>query len=160
MTKTEYNSLNDGEKLNLTWFLWNRYIDFDSPHYDQEFHFTVYGSRRLFISSRNVARRGTELFELDLIRKITIEDIPTSEELDFPIPTLGKAFDKVKTVIVTRDIPKERFHWIDFEIAVGDIFNNKNSNGFGTCSSWGLGCNNDQFDWTCELPFQYLEPYK
>jgi hypothetical protein len=87
-----------------------------------------------------------------------MENVPASKELDFPIPTLGKVFDGVKTVVVSRDIPKQRFHWIDFEISVGDTFNNKNSNGYGTCSSWGLACNNDQFDWTCELPLQYLEP--
>ncbi len=160
MTKALYNNLSDQEKLNLAWFLWNKYVDLDSPHYNQEFHFAVYGSRRLFINSRNIPRRGTELFELDIIRNIKMEDIPTTDELDFPIPNLGKMFERVRTVRITRDIPEERFHWIDFEIAVGDIFNNKNSNGHGTCSNWGLGCNNDQFDWTCELPFQYLEPYQ
>lgn len=87
-----------------------------------------------------------------------MEYIPATEESDFPIPTLGKVFDGIKTVVVSRDIPKQRFHWIDFEISVGDIFNNKNSNGHGTCSSWGLGCKNYQFDWTYELPLQYLEP--
>ena len=158
MTKAEYNSLKDGEKLNLAWFLWNRYIDLNSPSYNQEFHFAVYGSRRLFVNSKNIGRRGSELFGLEIIHNIKIEDIPASKELDFPIPTLGKVFDGIKTVVVSRDIPKQRFHWIDFEISVGDSFNNKNSNGFGTCSSWGLGCNNDQFDWTFELPLQYLEP--
>ena len=160
MTKAEYNNLSDQEKLNLAWFLWNKYVDLDSLHYNQDFHFAVYGSRRLFVNSRNIAKRGTELFDLDVIRNIKMEDIPASDELDFPIPTLGKEFERVRTVSITRDIPKERFHWIDFEIAVGDIFNNKNSNGHGTCSSWGLGCNNDQFDWTCELPLQYLKPYR
>ena len=158
MTKAEYNNLNDGEKLDLAWFLWNRYIDLNSPSYNQEFHFAVYGSRRLFVNSKNIGRRGSELFGLEIIRNIKMEDVPASKELDFPIPTLGKVFDRAKTVIVSRDIPKQRFHWIDFEISVGDTFNNKNSNGYGTCSSWGLGCNNDQFDWTCELPMQYLEP--
>ena len=158
MTKAEYNNLNDGEKLDLVWFLWNRYIDLNSPSYNQEFHFAVYGSRRLFVNSKNIARRGSELFELHIIRNIKMEDIPTSKELDFPIPTLGKVFDGIKTVVVSRDIPKQRFHWIDFEISVGDTFNNENSIGYGTCSSWGLGCNNDQFDWTFELPLQYLKP--
>lgn len=158
MTKAEYNSLHDGEKLDLAWFLWNQYIDLNSPSYNQEFHFAVYGSRRLFVNSRNIATRGSELFELEIIRNIKMEDIPSSKELDFPIPTLGKVFDGVKTVIVFRDISKQRFHWIDFDIAVGDTFYNKNSNGHGTCSSWGLGCNNDQFDWTCEIPMQYIKP--
>lgn len=160
MTKAEYNYLNDGQKLDLAWFLWNRYIDLNSPSYNQEFHFAVYGSRRLFVNSKNIGRRGSELFELYIIQNIKMEFIPASKELDFPIPTLGKVFDGVKTVIVSRNMPKQRFHWIDFEISVGDIFNNKNINGYGTCSSWGLGCNNDQFDWTCELPMQYLEPYE
>ena len=160
MTKALYNNLSDQEKLNLAWFLWNKYVDLDSPHYNQEFHFAVYGSRRLFVNSRNIAKRGTELFELDIIHNTKMKDVPDTDELDFPIPTLGKVFDGVKTVIVSRVIPKHRFHWINFEISVGDIFNNKNSNGHGTCSNWGLGCNNDQFDWTCELPFQYLEPYQ
>ena len=160
MTKAEYNNLNDGEKLDLAWFLWNQYIDLNSPSYNQEFHFAVYGSRRLFVNSRNIARRGSELFGLEIIRNIKMEDVPSSKELDFPIPTLCNVFDGVKTVIVSRDIPKQRFHWIDFEISVGDIFNNKNSNGYGTCSGWGLGCNNDQFDWTCEVPMQCLEPYQ
>jgi len=158
MTKAEYNNLNDGEKLDLAWFLWNQYIDLNSPSYNQEFHFAVYGSRRLFVNSRNIARRGSELFELEIILNIKMENVPASKGLDFPIPTLGKVFNGVKTVIVSRDIPTQRFHWIDFEISVGDIFNNKNSNGYGTCSSWGLGCNNDQFEWTCELPLQYLKP--
>ena len=158
MTKAQYNNLNDGEKLDLAWFLWNRYIDLNSPSYNQEFHFAVYGSRRLFVNSKNIGRRGSELFELYIIHNIKMEHIPASKELDFPIPTLGKVFDGIKTVIVSRDIPKQRFHWIDFEISVGDTFNNENSNGYGTCSSWGLGCNNDNFDWTCELPLQYLEP--
>jgi hypothetical protein len=43
-----------------------------------------------------------------------MENVPASKELDFPIPTLGKVFDGVKTVVVSRDIPKQRFHWIDF----------------------------------------------
>jgi len=158
MTKAEYNSLNDGEKLNLAWFLWNKFVDLDSPHYNQEFHFAVYGSRRLFVSSINIAKRGTELFELDIIRNIKMKDVPATDELDFPIPTLGKVFERVRTVRVNRNIPKERFYWIDFEIAAGDIFSNKDSNGHGTCSSWGLGCNNDQFDWTCEIPMQYIQP--
>jgi hypothetical protein len=158
MTKAEYNSLNDGEKLDLAWFLWNQYIDLNSPSYNQEFHFAVYGSRRLFVNSRNIATRGSELFELEIIRNIKMEDIPSSKELDFPIPTLGKVFDGVITVIVSRDISKQRFHWIDFDIAVGDTFYNKKSNGHGTCTSWGLGCNNDQFDWTCEIPMQYIKP--
>lgn len=160
MTKAQYNILSDQEKLNLAWFLWNKFVDLASPHYNQEFHFAVYGSRRLFVNSRNITKRGSELFELEIIRNMKMEDIPSSKELDFPIPTLGKVFDEVKTVIVTRDIPKQRFHWIDFEIAVGDTFCNKNSNGHGTCSSWGLGCNNDEFDWTCELPLQYIKPYQ
>ena len=160
MTKVEYNNLNDNEKLNLAWILWNKYIDLDSPSYNQEFHFAVYGSRRLFVNSRNIAKRGTELFELDIIRNIKMQNIPVSKELDFPIPTLSKVFDKVETIIISRDIPKERFHWIDFELSVGDILYNKNSNGYGTCSKWGLGCNNDQFDWTCELPMQYLEKFR
>jgi hypothetical protein len=160
MTKAEYNSLNDGEKLNLAWFLWNKFVDLDSPHYNQEFHFAVYGSRRLFVCSINIAKRGTELFELDIIRNIKMKDVPATDELDFPIPTLHKVFERVRTVRVNRNIPKERFYWIDFEIAAGDIFNNKNSNGYGTCSRWGLGCNNDQFDWTCEIPMQYVAPIK
>ena len=89
-----------------------------------------------------------------------MDEVPATNKLDFPIPTLGKVFDRVKTVIVSRDIPVQRFHWIDFEIALGDIFNNKYSNGHGTCSSWGLGCNNDQFHWTCEIPMQYVVPIK
>lgn len=129
MTKVAYNSLNDGEKLNLAWFLCNKFVDLYSPHYNQEFHFAVYGSRRLFVNSRKIAKRGTELFELDIIRNIKMKDVPATDELDFPIPTLGKVFERVRTVRVTRDIPKDRFHWIDFEIAVGNIFNNKNING-------------------------------
>jgi hypothetical protein len=158
MTKAQYNKLNDKEKLNLAWFLWNKYVDLDSPYYNQEFHFKVYGSYRLFVNSKNIARRGTELFKLDIIRNIKMEDIPATKELDFPIPTLGKVFEDVNTVRVARDIPKERYHWIDFEIAIGDIFYNKNSNGYGTCSSWGLGCNSNKLDWTCELPMQYIQP--
>ena len=83
MTKAEYNNLNDGEKLDLAWFLWNRYIDLNSPSYNQEFHFTVYGSRRLFVNSKNIGRRGSELFGLEIIRNIKMEDIPASKELDF-----------------------------------------------------------------------------
>lgn len=79
----------------------------------------MYGSHRLFVNARNIARRGSELFELEIILNIKMEDVPASKELDFPIPTLGKVFDGVKTVIVSRDIPKQRFHWIDFEISVG-----------------------------------------
>lgn len=146
MTKVEYNNLNDNEKLNLAWLLWNKYIDLDSPTYNQEFHFAVYGSRRLFVNSRNIAKRGSELFELDIIRNINKDNIPVSKELDFPIPTLSKVFDKVETIIISRDIPKERFHWIDFKLEVGDILKYKNSNGCGTCSRWGLSCNNDQFE--------------
>lgn len=158
MNRAEYNSLNDEEKLNTAWHLWNKYINLDSPRYDQEFHFAVYGSRKLFVNYRNIATRGIRLFELKIFRNLKMEDVPTSKEPDFPIPTLNKVFEKVKTVRVCRDIPKERFHWIDFEITKGDVFKNKNSSGYGTCSSWGLGCNNDEFDWTCELPMQYVRP--
>ena len=158
MTIEEYNNLNDQEKLNVAWLIWRKYIDLDSPDYNKEFHYQAYGSRRLFVNSRKIAKRGIKLFKLEIIHKLKMEDIPNSEEKDFPIPNLGKIFEKVQSVRVHREIPKERFHWIDFEIAKGDIFINKNSNGHGTCSSWGLGCNNENFDWTCEIPLQYIEP--
>lgn len=158
MTKHEYNQLNEQQKRDVAWFLWEKYIDLDSPTYSKDFHFSAYGSTKLFVNERNIFERGSELFELDLIRNLNAEDIPDSNKELFPIPTLSNAFKRIKSVRIARIIPKERFHWIDFEINLGDIFHNKKSNGYGTSSSWGLGCNNDLFDWICEIPMQYIEP--
>lgn len=158
MTKDQYNELNKQRKCDVAWFLWNKHVSLDATTYSKDFHFSVYGSRRLFVNERNVLERDSELFELDLIRNLNIEDVPCSNKELFPIPALHNEFKTIKTVRIVRDIPKERFHWIDFAITVGDIFYNKNSNGYGTTSSWGLGCNNDHFDWTCEIPLQYIKP--
>jgi len=158
MTKAQYNYLTDKDKLNVAWHLWNTYIDLDSPIYDEELHFLLYGSRRLMVNSKSVIARGSDIFNNEIIRRLDLRKIPPTDMVWFPIEYLSNKFNHIKTVMVTRSIPKARFHWIEFDTKQGDVFVNTNDSGHGTKSVWGLGCKNMYFDGICEIPMQYLEP--
>ena len=158
MTKEQYNELPPNRKLDVAWYLWNTYIEMDSDQYDSEVHYGAYGLRRMFVNSRNIARRGKDFFELDKIAAFDAKSAPVTENTDFPIFKLTRRFVGVKAVRVSREISQSRFYWIDFDVKIGDVFYNKNDSGYGSISSWGLSCNNDHFDWSCEIPMQYIEP--
>jgi hypothetical protein len=158
MTRLEYNYLSEEDKLKVVWYIWGTYINLDAPSYNQELHFLLYGSRRLMVNSKPIMERGSTLFNNKIILELDISRVPQTDKKDFPIEHLSKQFNQINKVKIKKSIPKIRFHWIDFKIEQGDIFFNTNNNGHGTKSAWGLGCNNDHFDWTCEIPMQYLEP--
>ena len=157
MAPEEYNELDIKRKRDVAWFLWETYVHLDAPKYHESFHFLMYGSKRLLVNAKNIHRRDQKLFEDNILQRLDPASVPNTKEKLFPIESLKRPFACAETVVIHRDIPLQRFPWIDFEISKNQILKISLENPYNVCSPWGIPCIHPYENFVIELPVQYLQ---
>ena len=138
MTPEEYNEPMKKRKIDIAWFLWETYVNLDVPTYNESFHFMIYGSKRLLVNAKNIHRRDQKLFEDNILQRLDPASVPNTKEKLFPIESLKRPFACAETVVIHRDIPLQRFPWIDFEISKNQILKISLENPYNVCSHLGI----------------------
>ncbi|MCO4815431.1 MAG: hypothetical protein KC454_12010 [Flavobacteriales bacterium] len=160
MTPKEYNELDEKRKIDIAWFLWESYVNLDAPTYNEPFHFMIYGSKRLLVNAKNIHRRDQKLFEDNILQRLDPDSVPNTKEKLFPIEALKRPFECAETVVIQKDIPLQRFPWIDFKISENQILKISLENPYNVCSFWGIPCIHPFENFVIELPAQYLQQKK
>ena len=158
MAPDEYNELDAKRKRDVAWFLWETYVLLDAPKYHESFHFLIYGSNRLLVNAKNIHRRDQRLFEADILQRLETSSVPNTKEKLFPIEALRRPFENANNVIINKEIPRQRFHWLDFDVVQHQEVEIQRNVDYGTCSYWGIPCCFQEGQGVYEIPLQYVLP--